>query len=67
MRSSSRIKTNTESVFKDFVKVGVPVNIVSNATNGRNIIHNIDLRLKADSSVKADTYKTTLQFEAVQK
>ena len=59
--------TKVRGVLTTPVKVGVPVNIVSNATNGRNIIHNIDLRLKADSSVKADTYKTTLQFEAVQK
>lgn len=61
------IKTSAENDYKHFTAVGTPIKVVSNATNGRDKVHNIDLKLKGDASVKADTYKTTLQFEAVQK
>lgn len=50
----------------EFEEVNRPVLVSENAPNGTNE-HDVVLRIKGDSSVKADTYTTTLQFEAQQK
>lgn len=45
-----------------------PKNLGStNAPNGKDNVHNINFKLIGDSSVKADTYNTSIKFEATQK
>lgn len=61
------IKTSTDNDYKEFTTVGTPIMLVENASNGKNVKHDINFKLKGDSSVKADTYNTTIRFEATQK
>lgn len=66
-KANFKIKTSDDLEYKSIVNVGERVNLVSNHVNGRDFVHNINLKLLQDSSVKADTYKTTITFEVVQK
>lgn len=66
-KSNFKIKTSNDIDYKSIVNVGEKVNLVSNHINGKNFVHNINLKLLQDSSVKADTYRTTITFEVIQK
>lgn len=66
-KSNLKIKTLTDTEYKEFTTIGTPITLVENASNGKNNVHNINFKLLGDSSVKADTYNTSITFEAVQK
>ena len=66
-KSNLKIKTLDDLEYKEFTTIGTPIKLVDNAPNGKNKVHNINFKLLADSSVKADTYNTSITFEATQK
>lgn len=50
-----------------FTQEGDKKNLVTNSPSGSENTHNIDIKLKGDSSVKPNTYKGTITFEVTQK
>ncbi|MBQ8997177.1 MAG: hypothetical protein IJ086_00625 [Clostridium sp.] len=61
---SIRENSKTYQVFNN-VKEKIVLN--DNTDAGNNNIHNIDLKLSKNTADKANVYKTTIKFEAVQK
>ena len=60
------IKENSENDYQNF-STSNKILLKSNCSAGKNIKHNIDLRLNGGYINKSDVYKTTLKFEVVQK
>ena len=66
-KSNLQIKTSNDSDYTPFTTIGDKVFLVANAPNGKDNVHNINFKLLGDSSVKADTFNTSIKFEATQK
>lgn len=66
--SNLSIKLSEEDIseYKSF-SVGEEVLILSNAPKGENMEHSLTFKMKADGFVKADCYKTKLQFSVNQR
>lgn len=61
------IKDNSESKYQNFANNRDKITLKENCNAGTNLIHSIDFMLNGGLSEKADTYKTIIKFEAVQK
>lgn len=61
------LKVRDIGEYKFFTQEGDRKNLVTNSPSGKDITHNIDIKLKGDSSVKPNTYKGTITFEVTQK
>lgn len=61
------VKEFTKKDYNIFQNIGDKLFLVQNSPAGRDNIHNIHFKLLGDSSVKAGNYKTTIQFETIQK
>lgn len=61
------VKEGSMNEFNTFETIGQKVFLVTNASAGRDNIHNITFKLLGDSSVKAGNYSTTIKFEVEQK
>ena len=61
------IKANTDSEFKEFTDIKIPVLLLDDQSKGNNITHNLDFKLKGSLAHKADIYKATIKLEVIQK
>lgn len=66
-KSILNIKANSEPAYKEFVDIVNPVLLLDNQSNGNNISHGIDIKLKGNIAHEKDVYKTTIKFEVKQK
>ena len=61
------LKESGTNDYKVFVDIKTKLTLISNSDAGNNKIHNFDFKLNGGIAHKADVYKTTIKFEAVQK
>ena len=65
-KNKLNIKEDTDTEYKQFLGINNKLVLKDECQQGNDIVHNIDLRLKA-SIHDADIYKTTIKFEVEQK
>ncbi|MBQ8997942.1 MAG: leucine-rich repeat domain-containing protein [Clostridium sp.] len=61
------IKASSDTDFKEFTGIKTAVVLLDDQVKGNDVVHSIDLKLKANLAHKSDIYKTTIKFEIVQK
>ena len=61
------IKENSESNYQTFANTTDKIVLKDNCSNGNDLVHNIDIKLKSGIAHQKDVYKTTIKFEAEQK
>lgn len=60
-----QIKSSKDTDYKTVSQASL--NLVAGAVAGKEVTHSLDIKLIGDSSVKYDSYRGTLKFEAMQK
>ncbi|MBQ8997125.1 MAG: leucine-rich repeat domain-containing protein [Clostridium sp.] len=61
------IKESNSNEYKQFENTIDKIVLKEGCHSGKNIVHNIDLKLASDDAIVRDIYKTTIKFEATQK
>lgn len=61
------IKDSSDSTYQTFENTTDKVILKEGCPSGNYISHNIDLKLMGSDTHRADVYKTTIKFEAIQK